>query len=376
MAAQHLPLDVDDFLDRYWQREPLLLCGALPGFVPPISADELAGLAMEAEFESRLIEENGGRWQLTHGPFTEADYARQPPWTLLVQAVDHHVPEVAALRRLVNFIPGWRGDDIMVSYATDGGSVGPHFDYYDVFLLQGEGERLWRLGQRCDHTSRLVPGCDMRVLRDFDCSAEYLLKPGDMLYVPPGVAHWGIAKGACTTFSIGFRAPRVQDLLARLTDQALEQASSEQLFSDPKRETSTLPGEISPRDLERARAQAIALLEASPDPQWFGELLTEPRYPTEPEPVEAGTITKLLRGERALLFDPAARLAWQEHNGALQVFSNGSCFTTTTDLRDYMVTLCETGRLEIQSAAPENTTLEELLEFLLETGGCYVEGID
>ncbi|HBX73989.1 MAG TPA: cupin, partial [Halieaceae bacterium] len=164
------------FLDRYWQREPLLLRAAVPGFVPPVSADELAGLAMEDEVESRIAECNGAAdnassWQLHHGPFVASDFLRPHPWTLLIQRVDQLLDEVAELRRLTDFIPRWRLDDIMVSYATDGGGIGPHYDLYDVFLLQGEGERTWRIGQRCNADTPLLAHDDLKLLAHFDCQA-------------------------------------------------------------------------------------------------------------------------------------------------------------------------------------------------------------
>ena len=152
-----LALDRDRFLAEYWQRKPLFIPAALPDFAPPISPDELAGLAMEADIESRIIDHVEGQWHLQQGPFAANDFQRNSAWTLLVQAVDHYLPEVAALRQPIDFLPQWRVDDVMVSYAVDGGSVGPHFDNYDVFLLQGVGQRLWRLGQLCDDSTALLP---------------------------------------------------------------------------------------------------------------------------------------------------------------------------------------------------------------------------
>ena len=166
MTAGRLQLDREAFLARYWQREPLLIREAIPAFKPPLDAAELAGLALEAGVESRLIEYRDQQWLLQHGPFTEADFNRDAPWTLLVQAVDHYVDEVAGLRRLVDFLPQWLMDDVMVSYAVDGGSVGPHYDNYDVFLLQGEGRRHWRVGQACDSRSALLPHRELRILRE------------------------------------------------------------------------------------------------------------------------------------------------------------------------------------------------------------------
>ena len=157
MPEWRLNLDREDFLANYWQQKPLLIRSAIAPFEPPLSSDELAGLALEEEIESRIIECREQNWRLSHGPFTAADFQRNCPWTLLVQAVDHYIPEVAQLRKLVDFIPQWRVDDVMISYAVDGASVGPHYDNYDVLLLQGLGKRNWKLGQRCDGNS--APEC-------------------------------------------------------------------------------------------------------------------------------------------------------------------------------------------------------------------------
>ena len=368
-----LPIDIADFLARHWQREPLLIRDALPDFAPPLSADELAGLAMEAEVESRIVEQDRGQWRVSHGPFTEADFQRPPPWSLLVQAVDDYVPEVAALRRLVDFIPDWRADDVMVSYATDGGSVGPHFDHYDVFLLQGEGQRHWQLGQHCDEQSPLLPGTSLRILAQFEQARDYLLNPGDILYVPPGVAHWGVARGECTTFSIGFRAPRRGELLARLADAALEHSDPDRFFSDPGRAPATRPGELSAADLARAREQALALLESTTSPRWLGELVTEPRYPIEPEDASAAAIDELLRGEGELYRTPGARIAWLEQGENLYVFANGASYAAQPGCRAAIIALCDTGHLAKPIAAAHGSALANLLQFLLESGSVHVE---
>lgn len=368
-----LPIDIEHFLAHHWQREPLLIRNALPDFVPPLDADELAGLAMEEEVESRIVEEAGGSWALSHGPFAEADFQRPPPWTLLVQAVEQFVPEVAALQQLASFIPQWRADDVMVSYATDGGSVGPHFDYYDVFLLQGEGERLWRLGQRCDGSSPLLAGCDMRVLEHFDCQQEYLLGPGDLLYVPPGLAHWGIARGECTTFSIGFRAPARRDLLARLTDAALARSEADNLLADRGRTAATSAGEISPADLDNARRQALALLQDEHAPHWFGELVTEPRYDIDRCDVDEADIRALLNGAEALWRDPASRLAWTRQGDDLVVFANGASHPAPGTMLPWLTEFCARGQAHCGELENLHPQASRLLYFLLETGAAYIE---
>jgi len=209
------------FLAEYWQKKPLLIKNAIPNFQGLLSPEELAGLACEDEVQSRIVEEINGTWHASHGPFDDADFARLPEqpdpahrWTLLVQSVNHFLPEASQLLQQFNFIPHARLDDLMVSYAPDGGGVGPHFDSYDVFLLQGQGKRLWRISEQTDLS--LIEGAPLRILKYFDTAQEWLLEAGDMLYLPPHLAHWGIAVSDgvvdCMTYSIGFRAPKNQEL--------------------------------------------------------------------------------------------------------------------------------------------------------------------
>ena len=376
MGAGELKLDKKVFLARHWQREPLLIRNAIMALSPPLSADELAGLAMEDDVESRIIEATGERWLLKHGPFNEQDFERDNPWTLLVQAVDHHIPEVAELRRLFDFLPQWRVDDVMVSYAVDGGSVGPHYDNYDVFLIQGEGKRHWQLGQLCEAGSPLLDHEDLRILRDFHCSREYVLGPGDVLYVPPGVAHWGIARGECTTFSIGFRAPRLSDMVSRWADRLLEQMDQELFFSDSHLEAVTRAGEIRPRDLARAMAQLQGALDQEIDNHWFGELVTEPRYKPGGDDDDLAEARAVLADSPAFVaLSPAAKLAWQQEKTGIVVFANGESRIFADTVLPSLITLCESWRLEgaaLDRALGQIDTAG-LLDHLLETGSIYVE---
>lgn len=376
MSAQELKLDKEAFLARHWQREPLLIRNALPGFKAPLSADELAGLAMEEGIEARIIESVQDNWVLHHGPFEEADFQRNHPWTLLVQAVDHYIPAVAALRKLVDFLPQWRVDDVMVSYATDGGSVGPHYDNYDVFLLQGEGERRWQLGQFCDASSPLLAHDELRILAEFEASQEYLLGPGDMLYVPPGVAHWGIAQGECTTFSIGFRAPRVNEMVSRWADRLLESADPELFYSDSHTEAASRAGEIRPRDLQRALAQLQAALDQEVDNHWLGELVTEPRYDSLADDDDLAEARLLLRDGPGLVSRvAAAKLAWQQDADGIRVFANGDSRSFSLDILPALVALCEHWELagDLLANAIAAGQSAALLDYLLEMGVIYVE---
>lgn len=210
-----------EFLAEFWQKKPLLIKNAISDFEGLLSPEELAGLACEDDVQSRIVEYIKGKWHASHGPFDDDHFARLPQkpsqahnWTLLVQSVNHYLPEAAELLQQFDFIPHARLDDLMVSYAPDGGGVGPHFDSYDVFLLQGQGKRLWRISEQTDLS--LIEGAPLRILQNFDTAQEWLLEAGDMLYLPPHLAHWGIAvsdgKTDCMTYSIGFRAPKNQEL--------------------------------------------------------------------------------------------------------------------------------------------------------------------
>ena len=273
-------ISAEQFLAEYWQKKPLLVRGAITDFEPPIDGDELAGLALEPEVESRLI--IGPDWQMEQGPFNESRFASLPPanWSLLVQAVDLWVPEVAELLGHFNFLPKWRLEDIMASYARIGGSVGPHFDYYDVFLLQGSGRRKWQLGQQCDSTSAMADNSNLKILADFTATDEWILEPGDMLYIPPKVAHWGTAVGDCTTFSIGFRAPAATEMLDDLATELLSRGPTPRFLTDPPLRPEVAGSSISPAYIGQIKT---LLLDTLNDDQllaeWFAQYMTEPKYP-------------------------------------------------------------------------------------------------
>ncbi|MDG2411573.1 MAG: cupin domain-containing protein [Halioglobus sp.] len=369
-----LKLDRASFLEQYWQRRPLLVRGAIEGFEPPVDANELAGLAMEEEVEARIIEQHNGRWQLQHGPFADSAYQRPAPWTLLVQSVDHYVPGVASLRKMIDFIPQWRVDDVMVSYAVDGGSAGPHYDNYDVFLLQGEGERLWQLGQTCDESSRLLPHDELRILDQFTVTQEFLLQCGDMLYVPPGLAHWGVAQGECTTFSLGFRAPRIIDMASRWADQLVESIEDDEFYRDPERDAMIRPGEISAKDIQRVREKMRQILASVEDERWFGELVTEPR--SEPPPLAGDAKIYSGSGFSRVEVWAAARLAWQhEGSDTVQVYANGMSRAFAAAVVPTLEQLCGDGSLRIEKSENKTGSHETsaLFEFLLETGVIHVQ---
>ncbi|MGE5160209.1 MAG: JmjC domain-containing protein [Betaproteobacteria bacterium] len=243
-ALQRLgSMPVARFMREAWQRRPLLIRNAFPGFVPPVSRDALFELARRDDAESRLIARADGRWSLKHGPLPRLPATRRPGWTLLVQGVDLLDEGAHALLGRFRFVPDARLDDLMVSYATDGGGVGPHVDSYDVFLLQAWGRRRWRISRQRDLA--VVPDAPLKLLADFRAEEEWVLDAGDMLYLPPGVAHDGTAVGECLTYSIGFRAPTYQELLEPWLADFADHAAVPGRYADrglrPARRPAALP---------------------------------------------------------------------------------------------------------------------------------------
>ena len=350
----------ETFLESYWQKKPLVVRDALPDFESPLSPNELAGLACEDGVESRLILEQGGAhpWELRHGPFDQEAFLTLPEthWTVLVQEVDRLIPEVGALLDHFRFLPDWRIDDIMVSYAPTHGTVGPHIDNYDVFLLQGLGHRRWRIGRTPIETEEIVPDLDVRMLADFDPDDEFVLGPGDMLYLPPRVAHHGIATDdECMTYSIGFRAPRHQDLVADFLQYAVDTLDPDARYSDADLEPVDHPGAIQADAREKIYRLLDGLLDdRSAIDRWFGRYVTRPsgeRQPVPPESeISASTLTTALQTGTNLRRGAVSNLAFIEHDdGTTTLFINGTSRSLDADL-SYAAPLI-TGRNVVPASA-------------------------
>lgn len=277
-----LPMDAQAFLSRIWQKQALFMPACASGLEHP-DPDTLAGLALEEGVESRIITGAGeGPWNSQHGPFSPDDFASMPRanWTLLVQSVDHFMTEVSLLLEDFSFLPGWRLEDIMISYAARGGSVGPHYDRYDVFLIQARGQRRWKLGPVCDEHSGLMPHDSLRLLADMPVESEHLASPGDVLYLPPGVSHWGEAEdNDCVTWSVGFRAPAPLEVLERLVDAVGESDNQHGLFRDPDRSTPADPAVLTQADQQALVTQALAAIGEDQQRAALAGLLSEPRQP-------------------------------------------------------------------------------------------------
>lgn len=266
------------FLRDYWQKQPLLIRQAFPDFDGLLTPDELAGLACEEDAQSRLVMFSKGQWKVEHGPFAETRFSKLPKkdWALLVQGVNHFLPEATELLQQFSFIPAARLDDLMVSFAPDGGGVGPHFDSYDVFLIQGSGQRLWRISDQQDQS--LVEGAPLRILQRFDTCQEWILNCGDMLYLPPRYAHWGIALGDCMTYSVGFRAPSAQELGVQFLSYLQEGLNLQGMYADPDLQYQEHPAEISGQAVSKVTEMLSAITWGSADViDFLGCYLTEPK---------------------------------------------------------------------------------------------------
>lgn len=343
-------LDPQAFLKRYWQKSPCLIRNAIPALVSPISPEELAGLACEAEVEARIVQKirrNPG-WSVRHAPFTEQDFTSLPPrdWTLLVQDVDKYVPELARLLDRFRFVPNWRVDDLMVSYATDGGGVGPHVDAYDVFLLQAQGFRRWSISTEA-YADAEIPGLELKQVHDFRPQQEWLLGPGDMLYLPPGVAHDGIAIGNCLTFSIGFRVPSDAEIFADLAGWLIGKTDKNARYSDPDlRDSSADPGLIP--DLTRRRLykrlKTLLTTDTATLDEWFGCFITEPKpwlHTVPPRRTLDVVQMRQLLQSHGLIRDPTANLCWlPASHDSIRLFVDGCCHTLPARLIPLVRMLC------------------------------------
>ncbi|OOG46961.1 cupin domain-containing protein [Rhodanobacter sp. C01] len=365
--TRHLPIEVRGsatrplgmsparFLRDYWQKRPLLIRGAFADFQPPLQPDDLAGLACEDGALARLIvhDEQRDRWHVNPGPLGEADFAKTPDtnWTLLVQDVDKWDADVAGLLDHFNFLPSWRVDDIMVSYAEPGGGVGAHVDQYDVFLLQGLGQRHWAISDDPMAPKEFRHDIELKQLARFEPTHEWLLEPGDMLYLPPGVPHDGLAFGGpCMTFSIGMRAPSQAELTGDLADHIAEHLPEELRYADPDLKPAKATGEIDRAAIERLKSALpfAAVLHDDMLRDWFGRFITRYRNAQVPAPLDkplsADALAKQLDAGAQLLRHPWSRLAWSQGRSSCTLYASGHAYPATPALAQQ---LCEQRALRL-----------------------------
>ncbi len=373
---QALPLLGDispaQFMRRYWQKKPLLVRGAVTDWKAlqlPLPRAELFDLAGQEGVESRLIQLKNDAWSVKHGPFSRRQIPslKAEDWTLLVQGADlHHVAVHTLLQRFA-FVPAARLDDLMISYASNGGGVGPHFDSYDVFLLQAHGKRRWRIGKQKDLS--LKDGIPLKILDNFEAEEEYLLEPGDMLYLPPRYAHDGVAEGECMTYSIGFRSPAQHelagDLLMRLSEGDEEDGNAKAaspIYKDAKQAAVEAPGAIPPEMLEFAKAalekrlaEPLALARA------LGETLTEPKFNVWFEPEDSPAMLE------AVALDRKTRMLYDAHH----LFINGESYRAGGKDFTLMKKLADTRKLDRSDVSGASDDALSLLSQWCEDGWAH-----
>jgi len=337
-------IDKTAFLRDYWQKKPLVLRNAIPNFIAPIDADELAGLALEEEVESRLvfeISDSSPQWLLKHGPFSEQDFNSLPEthWTLLVQGMDRIIPEIAQLRDHFNFIPAWRFDDVMVSFAPLHGSVGPHYDNYDVFLYQASGQRRWSLTTKNCHEENALVDVDLRIMAEFDVEEKVVLNPGDMLYLPPHVGHHGVSlSDDCMTYSFGYRSYPAQELWDSFGDYLSEQGAAKGIYVDPSWDGLKNNAEIPMAAVMQAKNLLQNLIDDEISLQrWFTRFATQldaPALQALDEPLseqEAGTLREFiqeLEQQECLERHSCCRMAYHVEQGKCYLSINGEEWDT------------------------------------------------
>jgi len=358
-------LTASEFMQRYWQKKPLLVRQAFPQSKPLLSRQQLFALAASPEVGSRLVQGTGRDWQMRHGPFLarQRPAFAQPHWTLLVQGVDLHAPAAADFLQAFRFVPDARLDDLMISWASDGGGVGPHFDSYDVFLVQAQGQRRWRYGPQKDLS--LQPDLPLKILAQFKPRWDVVLNPGDMLYLPPRYAHEGTAVGECMTYSVGFRAPSMaelgRDVLQRLSEHC-DEALPPRLYADPQQAAVTRPAQM-PAQLQAFAQQAVQRMLDQPQAlnQALGEVLTEPKAQVWFEPRPAP------RRIRAWALDACSRMLYDDGH----IYLNGESWRASGADARLMRALADHRLLEASQWQSASPAAQALLREWGEQGWCH-----
>ncbi|MHB8915238.1 MAG: JmjC domain-containing protein [Thiobacillus sp.] len=357
------------FLRDYWHKRPLLIKNALPDFACLVDFADMQMLAGRDDVESRLIQGSKRDWQLDHGPFRKADFKRLPKtdWTLLIQSLDHLMPEASALLAHFSFIPHARLDDLMVSYAAPGGSVGPHFDSYDVFLLQGSGHRRWQISAQTDLS--LIDDLPLKILRGFKPEQEWLLGPGDMLYLPPHYAHHGVAEDACTTYSIGFRAPSAQELAQAFLMHLQDSLDINGQYADPDLCVQHHPAEISRAMLKQIGAMVSRIQWNAADiAQFAGRYLSDPKpnvfFDGPEQDLSLAGFAKLT-GKHGVALDLKTRMLFSGPS----FFINGEAFEATPDETAMLKTLANRRHL----MAPSGKVLMQRLHAWYQAGWIVID---
>jgi 50S ribosomal protein L16 3-hydroxylase len=367
-----LDLDINEFVQQYWQKKPCLLRNALPNFESVVSPEELAGLACEEDVHCRLVLENSGDkpWAVRYGPFEEQDFLDLPEsnYSLLVSECEKWLPELNDLLDQFRFIPDWRIDDLMISYAPEGGSVGPHVDQYDVFLLQALGTRRWQYCETPSQDDPVIDGLELAILQDFNPQQDVVLNPGDILYLPPGYAHHGVALERCMTYSIGFRAPNAASALESFALESERLETTSERYRDADLELERHHAEITDQEIERFRDMANRMLEQSPG-LWrdaIGKLLSDSAV-TTPDDNDLQPVYLSDLQASSWIRHPESRILYHRSANAIEVYYNGQVheLPQRPEILEQLQKLCENYEWSTE-LMHESIEIEALRDLLIE----------
>ncbi|GAB02313.1 MULTISPECIES: cupin domain-containing protein [Acinetobacter] len=365
-------ITAEQFLNEYWQKKPLLVRNAMPEIIGLLEPEDVQELALEEDVTARLIRQknkNPNEWHVKSSPLTKGDFQKLPNlWTLLVQAVDHYSFDISELWKKFPFIPQWRRDDIMVSYAPKGGSVGKHFDFYDVFLVQGHGHRRWQLGQMCDESTQFIPDQPLKLLPEMDIQFDEVLAPGDLLYVPPGLSHYGVAEDDCLTFSFGFRMPNLSEMIDQVSDKFAENTLLKNPLADIARQQTAHLGEINEVEFSYLKTQLLDYLTKAPEfDAAIMAYMSESSYPNnipEPEEVEASDLSEIIGTGYELILEPASRLLYRMQNGSLDFWANGENVCISETFAAQLKRIADGENIALDESFNDDAVLEDIAMLL------------
>ena len=342
-------LNINDFLNNYWQKKPLLIRAAFPNYHSPITAEELAGLACEDFVESRIISEQktSPKWLLENGPFSESHFSKLPKshWTLLIQGLNKLFPEFDDLLHEFDFIPNWRIDDLMASYAAPDGSVGPHIDQYDVFLLQASGRRKWMINEQPVDKDNFEHDLPLKIIKDFKAESEWILEAGDMLYLPPNISHYGIGLEDCMTFSVGFRAPSHSELLSSYIDEHIITLSDDLRYQDHNLTLSKNSGEISKAAINNIQELLLShFSDKSKIQDWFGRFITD--YLNDDNELTLNNLTPnefdiQFKAKNVIRRPAEVKANYIKNNNDVTLYVNGEVHHTPSNIKELVILYCD-----------------------------------
>ena len=365
-------ITAEQFLNEYWQKKPLLVRNAMPEIMGLLEPEDVKELALEEDVSARLIRQknkNPNEWHVKSSPLTKGDFQKLPNlWTILVQAVDHYSFDIAELWKKFPFIPQWRRDDIMVSYAPKGGSVGKHFDFYDVFLVQGHGHRRWQLGQMCDESTEFVADQPLKLLSQMNVDFDEVLAPGDLLYVPPGLAHYGVAEDDCLTFSFGFRMPNLAEMTDRLSEQFAKNSVLTNPLADITRIKTNAIGEINNTEFSYLKTQLLDYLTQAPEfDAAIMAYMSESKYPNsipEPDEIVVDDLLEVINSGYQLILEPASRLLYRQQDQLLDFWANGENICISQSFQAQLKQIADGASLAFDEGFNHTDILEDIVLLL------------